>query len=190
MLQKRKNIIFKLQNTLHLLEELCQLSRIFTKQEQFEEIKTTKAARKFKPEITAPEGCPSTFVIKMKSPSTLPPLVINFFFALGLISALSFRALIVIKDLRPDLFRPVWYLGIIGYLAFFMFRYAISRKRRRAITDFNLLVKIKTGSKLSKQDREAITYLLSSIQKSRENLNYLFIFATSAIAILLDLWLI
>ena len=36
-------------------------------------------------------------------------------------------------------------------------------------------------------DRQVVTYILSSLQKSRENLNYLFIFATSAIAILLDL---
>ncbi|MCD6389670.1 MAG: hypothetical protein J7L69_09675 [Desulfobulbaceae bacterium] len=53
-----------------------------------------------------------------ESPQTLPPLVINLFFVIGLVSALSFRLLIGVKELQPELFRPVWYVGIIGYILF------------------------------------------------------------------------
>ena len=42
---------------------------------------------------------------------------------------------------------------------------------------------------LSEADRLALSYLLSSLRKSRENLNYLFIFVTSLIAIVADLLL-
>lgn len=121
------------------------------------------------------------------APQTLPPAVINLFFVVGLMSALSFRALMAIKDLQPQLFRPVWYLGIIGYILFFGFRYSITRKRKKAISEYNLIAKLEKGEELSPNDRQVVTYILSSLQKSRENLNYLFIFATSAIAILLDL---
>lgn len=123
------------------------------------------------------------------APHTLPPAVINLFFAIGLMSALSFRALMAIKDLQPQLFRPVWYLGIIGYILFFGFRYSITEKRKKAISEFNLVEKLKTGEELTSNDRQVVTYILSSLQKSRENLNYLFIFVTSAIAIFLDLLL-
>ena len=121
------------------------------------------------------------------SPHTLPPTVINFFFAIGLLSALSFRALMAIKDMQPHMFRPVWYLGIIGYILFFGFRYSITLKRKKAISEFNLIAKLENGDELTSDDRQVVTYILSSLQKSRENLNYLFIFTTSAIAIFLDL---
>ena len=121
------------------------------------------------------------------APQTLPPAVINLFFVIGLMSALAFRALMAIKDLQPQLFRPVWYLGIIGYILFFGFRYSITEKRKKAISEYNLIAKLEKGEELSPNDRQVVTYILSSLQKSRENLNYLFIFATSAIAILLDL---
>jgi hypothetical protein len=121
------------------------------------------------------------------SPHTLPPVVINLFFVIGLMSALSFRALMAIKDMQPQLFRPVWYMGIIGYILFFGFRYSITEKRKKAISEFHLIDKLEKGEEFSANDRQVVTYILSSLQKSRENLNYLFIFATSAIAIFLDL---
>lgn len=121
------------------------------------------------------------------SPHTLPPAVINLFFVIGLMSALSFRALMVIKEMQPQFFRPVWYLGLVGYIFFFGFRYSITRKRKKAISDFNLVSKLEKDLPLSPSDRTVMIYILSSLQKSRENLNYLFIFVTSAIAVLLDI---
>lgn len=119
-------------------------------------------------------------------PHTLPPAVINLFFIIGLISALSFRSLMALKEMQPELFRPVWYLGIIGYILFFSYRYIISQKRKKTITDYDLITKVQRGE-LKESDRQAIIYLLASIKKSRENFNYLFIFATSALAIFFDL---
>ncbi len=119
-------------------------------------------------------------------PHTLPVPVINLFFIIGLLSALSFRSLMAVKELWPEFFRPVWYLGIIGYIVFFSYRYLISLKRKKAISDYNLITKVEQNE-LSSDDRRAIAYLLASIEKSKENLNYLFIFATSALAILLDI---
>lgn len=121
-------------------------------------------------------------------PHTLPSTVVNLFFILGLLSALSFRALIIIKELQPDWFRPVWYGGITGYIIFFSYRYIISVKRKKTITDYDLISKIRRGT-LSVEDREVLEYILASLQKSRENLNYLFIFVSSAVAIILDLLL-
>ncbi|MEA3546385.1 MAG: hypothetical protein U9R66_01885 [Thermodesulfobacteriota bacterium] len=123
-----------------------------------------------------------------ESPKTLPPFVINLFFVIGLVSALSFRLLVGVKELRPELFRSVWYVGVIGYILFFSFRYSITRKRKKAIRDFDLISKVKQGGELSAADRQVVAYLLSSLEKSRENLNYLFIFATSGLAILFDLF--
>ncbi|MDL1976565.1 MAG: hypothetical protein LWX52_00445 [Deltaproteobacteria bacterium] len=124
-----------------------------------------------------------------KHPHTLPPYIINLFFIIGLLSAVAFRIIIVFQHIRPELFRPVWYFGVIGYMFFFLYRYVISLKRKRAIHEYNLISKLQGDEKLSSEDREVAVYLLSSLKKSRENLNYLFIFALSGIAVVIDILL-
>jgi hypothetical protein len=121
----------------------------------------------------------------MKHPHTVPATVINLFFAIGLVSAFCFRALIVFQHLYPAGVRVVWYVGTVGYFTFFMYRYYIAAKRRRSVTRFNLLEKIQR-SDLNDEDKEVTLYLLSSIRKSRESVNYLFIFVLSFIAVLAD----
>lgn len=119
-------------------------------------------------------------------PHTLPKPVIYGFFILGLLSAIAFRIIIVFQHIEPTWVRPVWYAGILGYIVFFLYRYYISRKRKKAIRDYDLINKLKTDACLSDKDREIVTYLLSSIQKSMEDLNYFIIFILSILAIIAD----
>ncbi|TWI77313.1 hypothetical protein LZ24_00117 [Desulfobotulus alkaliphilus] len=126
---------------------------------------------------------------RLKVPHTFPSLVIDSFFVLGLFSALMFRILILFTQWQVHWFRPVWYAGVVGYVFFFAFRYYISRKRRKVIADYRLAEKLKDETALSREDRDALLYIVDSIRKSRENINYLFIFGLSCLAILLDLWM-
>ena len=120
-------------------------------------------------------------------PHTLPKSVIYGFFILGLFSAIAFRIIIVFQHIEPTWVRPVWYAGILGYLAFFLYRYSISRKRKSAIKDYDLINKLKNKDRLSDKDREVVSYLLASIQKSMEDLNYYIIFILSILAIAADI---
>lgn len=122
-----------------------------------------------------------------QTPHTLPAYIINSTFILGLVSALAFRALIIFQHIQPALVRPLWYIGVIGYTFFFLYRYGIARKRKIAIAEYGLVEKLKTEATLSQSDKNTIIYLLESIQKSRENINYLWIFITSIIAIIIDI---
>lgn len=102
--------------------------------------------------------------------------MINLFFLVGLIAAFSFRILIVFSHTCEVLLRPVCYLGTIGYLLFFLYRFMISQKRKNAIEQYALIPKLRdTENHLSTEDREVVVYLLSSIRKSRKNMNYLYI---------------
>lgn len=123
-----------------------------------------------------------------KKPHTLPPSIIYCFFALGIISAIAFRAIIVFQRLEPSWVRPVWYIGAIGYMVFFLYRYYISEKRKKAIENFQLLEKLKANACLTDEDRDVVIYLLSSIRKSPENVNYFIIFLLSVIAIIVDIY--
>jgi hypothetical protein len=122
-------------------------------------------------------------------PKTVPAFVVYLFLIIGLLSAVAFRLMTIINTFSPSLFRPVWYFGVIGYIFFFAYRYHISEKRKAAIRANQLLEKIQGGSDITSEDRALIAYVLSSIMKSKENLNYLFIFILSIAAVAVDIFL-
>ena len=122
-------------------------------------------------------------------PKTVSPFVIYLFLVIGLLSAVAFRLLTIINTFSPALLRPVWYFGVIGYIFFFAYRYHISEKRKAAIRANRLLEKIQGSAEITAEDRALIAYVLSSIMKSKENLNYLFIFVLSIAAVGVDILL-
>ena len=126
------------------------------------------------------------FMEKQK-PHTVPHYVIYAFFTLGLLSAIAFRGIIIFQHLEPSWVRPIWYIGTIGYFFFFLYRYMITKKRKHAISQYQLIEKLEANACLEEQDREAVLYLLSSIKFSLEDLNYAIIFILSVIAILADI---
>ncbi len=121
------------------------------------------------------------------TPKIIPKPLIVGFFVVGVLSSVAFRAIILLQKFDPRWVRPVWYLGVIGYMVFFIYRYFISQRRKRTITQSNIIEKIRAGEALSADDRAAALYLLNSIRKSPEDWNYLAIFILSALAIVLDL---
>ena len=122
-------------------------------------------------------------------PKTVSPFVIYLFLVIGLLSAVAFRLMTIINTFSPALLRPVWYFGVIGYIFFFAYRYHISEKRKNAIRANRLLEKIRGQGEITSEDRALIAYVLSSIIKSKENLNYLFIFVLSIAAVGVDILL-
>ncbi len=125
--------------------------------------------------------------MKTQKPHIVPKYVKLGFFSLGLLSAIAFRAIIIFQQLEPSWVRPVWYMGIIGYLLFFLYRFRITKKRKKAVSDFGLLEKVESNAPLTEEDREALTYLLSSITVSPEDMNYAIIFLLSIVAIAADI---
>jgi hypothetical protein len=109
------------------------------------------------------------------------------FFILGLISAIAFRSIIIFQGIEPSWVRPVWYIGTVGYFLFFLYRYNISKKRKKAVEQFQLIEKLKANACLTGKDREVVLYLLSSIKLSLEDINYAIIFLLSILAVITDL---
>lgn len=124
-----------------------------------------------------------------KKPRTLPAFIIYSFLALGIISAIAFRAISILQSIEPVWVRPVWYVGVIGYMVFFLYRYYISEKRKKVVQKFQLIEKVRGNTCLTYEDRDVLIYLLTSIRKSPENINYLIIFILSILAILADMYI-
>lgn len=119
----------------------------------------------------------------------MPKYVVYIFFLLGLASAIAFRAIIIFQHLEPSWVRPVWYIGTAGYFLFFLYRYWITRKRKKAVEAFQLIEKIRANACLQDEDRDVLLYLLSSIKLSLEDINYAIIFVLSILAVAADLYL-
>jgi len=125
----------------------------------------------------------------MNSYKAFPKPVAILFCLLGLSSVISFRIIIIVQRFQADYVRLFWYWAVIANMIFFLFRYYISLKRKRAVRDQSLIAKLQDGTPLDQTDKNAILYLLTSIERSQENLNYLSIFAFSIIAMGLDIFL-
>jgi hypothetical protein len=123
----------------------------------------------------------------MRPPHTVPRYVIYIFFTLGLISAIAFRAIIILERLEPLWVRHIWYIGVLGYFFFFLYRWKIARKRKHTISEYNLIEKIGSKGQLSKEEKEAVLYLLKSIKSSPEDINYAVIFILSLLAVAIDI---
>jgi hypothetical protein len=123
------------------------------------------------------------------APKIIPKPVIVGFFIIGLLSSVAFRAIIILQRYTPGWVRPVWYLGVVGYMIFFMYRYFISQRRKHTIEQSGIIEKISAGVTLNAEEREAALYLLKSVRASQEDWNYLAIFVLSIVAIALDLFL-
>lgn len=121
--------------------------------------------------------------------STMPRIVVTGAFILGILSAFSFRVLIVFKYIEPSLVRPVWYTGIVGYIFFFFYRFRITSRRKDVIRDYKLIEALEENKPLSETEREALLYVTSSVVKSLEHYNYYAIFIFSIAAILADILL-
>lgn len=106
---------------------------------------------------------------------------------LGLTTAIAFRLIIIINHIEPAWVRPVWYFAVLGNFLFFYYRYSITRKRKSAVRKHRLIEKVQTGTPLSAPERNALVYLLQSIDRSPESINYLIISIFSIIAIMIDL---
>lgn len=112
-----------------------------------------------------------------------------FYFWSGVIATFCYRAIIVITNYSPLWTRIFWYIGTIGFIIYFIHRYDISEKRAKLIRDLQLQQKMNSLEALSEEEKTAMTYILGTLQSSKEKWNYIFIFATSAIALILGIYL-
>jgi hypothetical protein len=106
------------------------------------------------------------------------------YFWIGIAATTAYRAIIFFTDANPVLLKVTWYIGTIGFIIYFAHRYQVSGRRARAIEEYRLTEKIPQLSELTLEERSALSYVLSTLRSTKEKWNYIFIFATSAIALI------
>ena len=111
------------------------------------------------------------------------------FFVIGLVATIAIRAVTVLIHLDPVYGKVAWYIGVGGFLLFFVYKFRVSQARSRAVAQANLIDKINAQKQLTQEDYSLISAMLCALSSKKERINYLFIFALSAIALVLAVYM-
>ncbi|WP_440952126.1 hypothetical protein [Methanococcoides sp. FTZ1] len=123
----------------------------------------------------------------VKIPKGYSNRTIQLYFWVGLVSAIALRAIIIADYYNDYVARILFYLGVIGYMAFFAHRYRIAKRRAGVLNELELLNKIEKYETLTKEDIDGLKYIIWSLSVSKERLNYLIIIVFSMIAIMVSI---
>jgi len=115
-------------------------------------------------------------------------LVSWVFFIIGLIATVAIRVVTVLMDIKPVYGRIAWYIGVGGFLLFFIYKFNTNRALSRVIEKENLIEKARNKEPLSTEEYDLIAEILCNLKSEKERINYFFIFAVSAIALLLAVY--
>ena len=106
------------------------------------------------------------------------------FFIIGLIATIAVRVVTLFIDYNPIYAKIAWYIGVIGFFIFFIYKFQVGQARTRAINKLKLNDKVSKKEHLTDEDYKAIGGILCSLSSNKEKINYFFIFALSGIALL------
>lgn len=108
------------------------------------------------------------------------------FLWIGLLAGIAVRSITFFDRFNPGAVIWVWRYAMISYTVFFGYRYLITRKRRRIVSEMQLESKISELEGMDAEDKKATLYVLRSIMRSKELINYSFICILSLVALALD----
>lgn len=111
-----------------------------------------------------------------------------FFLFTGLIATIAVRVVNIAMDFSPFWAKVAWYIGILGFLIYFLYKYRQHRAMRKFLINSDIIQKLKKGSVLSAEESEFLSSILCSLRSHKDSTNYFFIFSTSALALLLGIY--
>jgi len=110
------------------------------------------------------------------------------FFIIALIATISVRAVNIALDFNPLWAKIFWYIGIVGFTVFFIYKYKYQNLLQKELESSKLTDKLLTKSELSNEDYEVLGTILCKISSRKDKINFFFIFFFSGIALALAIW--
>ncbi len=108
--------------------------------------------------------------------------------AIGIIATIAVRIVTVLMAIGPIYGKVAWYVGVVGFLIFFFYKYRMFDARAKLIDSKNLIERINRKDTLSDSDLEIISVILCNTRSSAERINFFFIFASSFVALIIALY--
>lgn len=116
------------------------------------------------------------------------PWVRNLFFWSGIIATICYRAIVVLNHYSSTIALIAWYIGTVGFVVYFWHRYIVSEKRVDLIKQHDLIQAVQKSG-LSQDQIEANEYILTTLLSTKEKWNYIVIFVSSILAMILGIYL-
>lgn len=111
------------------------------------------------------------------------------FFVIGLIATFAVRLVSILMDYSEVYAKIAWYVGVLGFFVFFLYKFNIDQARSRLIAREGLVNKINEAGALREKDYALIQSILCSLNSAKDRINYFVIFSTSIITFALALYL-
>ncbi len=105
------------------------------------------------------------------------------FFIIGLVATIAIRVVTVLIHLNPFYGQIAWYIGVGGFLVFFIYKFKIDSARHKIIKESGLMAKIMSNNELKGEDKQLLSAILCALSSSKDRINYFVIFASSALAL-------
>ncbi len=116
------------------------------------------------------------------------PLASWVLFFIALIAVVAVRIVNVFMDTNPFLAKTFWYVGIIGFLIFFAYKFRYDTIARRELKRNNLKDKLFQKKELSSHDYEVLGTIVCKLLSKKDGINYFFIFFFSLAALAVALY--
>ncbi len=116
------------------------------------------------------------------------PIISWVFFALAIIAVISLRAVNIFIDFNPLLAKIFWYIGVTGFLVFFIYKFRNHNILHKELKRTNLTDKLLNKEKLSEHDYEILGTILCNLSSKKDKMNYFFIFFFSALALIFAIY--
>jgi hypothetical protein len=110
------------------------------------------------------------------------------FFIIGLIATVAIRVVTVLMNIHPVYGKIAWYVGVGGFLLFFIYKFNANRGLAKLIGEEDLIKKARGQKPLSSEEYNLIAGILCSLKSEKERINYFFIFTVSAVALVLAVY--
>lgn len=95
----------------------------------------------------------------------------------------------VLIHMDPIYGKIAWYIGVGGFFVFFVYKFKVNQTRSNLINQKSLVDKIAHQKQLTKEDYSLISAILCALSSKKEKINYFFIFALSAVALFLAMYI-
>ncbi len=113
--------------------------------------------------------------------------VTTLFFIIGLIATISIRAIGIAGIFSDIVTKILWYIGVIGFLLFFVYKYKVEVGRRKIIIENNIIESILNNQKFNDQEKDILISIMCGLVSKKDPINYFVIFFTSAVSLVIAL---
>lgn len=110
------------------------------------------------------------------------------FFFTALIATIAIRLVNVFMGFNEQAAKLLWYIGIIGFFLYFLYRYRYDDILHKELIKTGLTNKMLNREKLTEHDYDVLGTLLCKIDFKKDKINYFFIFFTSFLALLIGIY--